>query len=269
MPDDWRKANVPIFKKGKKEELGNYSLGFNIVGGIDQQYISDDTGIYVSRIKENGAAALDGRLQEGDKILMVNGKELKNMLHQHVVELFRSAEHIMRMAELDESPVGIKIAGRNNNLRYADDTTLMAESEEKLKSLLMQVKEESAKVGLKLNIKKTKIMASGPLNSWQIDGEEMEVVTDFIFLGSKITTDGDCSQEIQRLLLLGRKAMANLDRILKSRDIILPTKLPPQNGPSSHRGDGEPGAIPLAMILVPGLAIAATLVWAFLRYRQR
>ncbi|KAF7251836.1 LINE-1 retrotransposable element ORF2 protein [Varanus komodoensis] len=135
------------------------------------------------------------------------------------------AEHIMRKAGLDESPVGIKIAGRNiNNLRYADGTTLMAESEEELKSLLMWLK-ESAKVGLKLNIKKTKIMASGPLTSWQIDGEEMEVVTDFIFLGSKITTDRDCSQEIKRCLLLGRKAMANLDSIVKSRDITLPTKV--------------------------------------------
>ncbi|KAF7252637.1 hypothetical protein EYD10_01956 [Varanus komodoensis] len=132
----------------------------------------------------------------------------------------------MRKVGLDESPVGIKIAGRNiNNLRYADDTTLMAESEEELKSLLMRVKEQSAKVGLKLNIKKTKIMASGPLTSWQIDGEEMEVVTDFIFLGSKITADADCSQEIKRCLLLGRKAMANLDSILKSRDITLPTKV--------------------------------------------
>ncbi|KAF7251631.1 hypothetical protein EYD10_02875, partial [Varanus komodoensis] len=109
--------------------------------------------------------------------------------------------------------------------RYADDTTLMTESEEELKSLLMRVKEESAKVSLKLNIKKTKIMASGPLTSWQIDGEEMEVVTDFIFLGSKITTDGDCSQVIKRRLLLGRKAMANLDSTLKSRDITLPTKV--------------------------------------------
>ncbi|KAF7245151.1 3-ketodihydrosphingosine reductase [Varanus komodoensis] len=136
------------------------------------------------------------------------------------------SKHIMRKTGLDESPVGIKIAGRNiNNLIYADDTTLMAESEEELKSLLMWVKEESAKVGLKLNIKKTKIMASGPLTSWQIDGEEMEVVTDFIFLGSKITTDRDCSQEIKRRLLLGRKATANLDSILKSRDITLPTKV--------------------------------------------
>ncbi|KAF7249083.1 Craniofacial development protein 2 [Varanus komodoensis] len=135
-------------------------------------------------------------------------------------------KHIMRKAGLDESPVGIKIAGRNiNHLRYADDTTLMAESEEELKSLLMRVKEESAKVGLKLNMKKTKIMASGPLTSWQIDGEEMEVVTDFIFLGSKITAGGVCSQEIKRRFLLGRKAMANLDSILKSRDITLPTKV--------------------------------------------
>ncbi|KAF7248170.1 putative uncharacterized transposon-derived protein F52C9.6 [Varanus komodoensis] len=127
---------------------------------------------------------------------------------------------------LDESPVGIKIAGRNiNNLRYADDTTLMAESEAELKSLLMRVKEESAKVGLKRNIKKTKMMASGPLTSWQRDGEQMEVVIDFIFLGSKITADGDCSQEIKKRLLLGRKAMANLDSILKSRDITLPTKV--------------------------------------------
>ncbi|KAF7251811.1 Craniofacial development protein 2 [Varanus komodoensis] len=140
------------------------------------------------------------------------------------------AEHIMRKAGLDESPVGIKIAGRNiNNLSYADDTTLTAESEEKLNSLLMWVKEESAKVGLKLSIKKTKMMASSPLTSWQIDGEEMEVVTDFIFLGSKITADGDCTQEIKRRLLLGRKAMANLDSILKSRDITLPTKVHPED----------------------------------------
>ncbi|KAF7240118.1 Cobra venom factor [Varanus komodoensis] len=132
----------------------------------------------------------------------------------------------MRKAGLDESPVGINIAGRNsNNLRYADDTTLMAESEEELKSLLMRVKEESAKVGLKLNIKKIKIMASSPITSWQIDGEEMELVTDFIFLGSQITTDGDCSQEIKRRLLLGRKTLANLDSVLKSRDITLPTKV--------------------------------------------
>ena len=118
----------------------------------------------------------------------------------------------MRNAGLEEAQAGIKIAGRNiNNLRYADDTTLMAESEEELKSLLMKVKEESETVGLKLNIQKTKIMASGPITSWQIDGENMEVMTDFIFLGSKITADGDCSHEIKRCLLLGRKALINLD----------------------------------------------------------
>ena len=132
----------------------------------------------------------------------------------------------MRNAGLDEAQAGIKIAGRNiNNLRYADDTTLMEESKEELKSLLMKVREESEKVGLKLNIQKTKIMASGPITSWQIDGETMETVTGFIFLGSKITVDGDCSHEIKRCLLLGRKAMTNLDSILKSRDMTLPTKV--------------------------------------------
>ena len=119
---------------------------------------------------------------------------------------------------------GLKIAGKNiNNLRYADDTTLMAESEEELKSLLMKVKEESEKVGLKLNIQKTKIMTSSPTTSWEIDGETVETVPDFIFLGSKITADGDCSREIKRRLLLGRKVMTNLDSIFKSRDITLPT----------------------------------------------
>ena len=129
----------------------------------------------------------------------------------------------MRNARLDEAQAGIKIAGRNiNNLRYVDDTTLMAESEEELKSLLMKVKEESEKVGLKLNIQKTKVMASGPITLWQIDGE---IVADFIFLDSKITADGDCSHEIKRCLLLGKKVMANLDSILKSRDITLSTKV--------------------------------------------
>src|SRR5574337_744210 len=132
----------------------------------------------------------------------------------------------MRTAGLEEAQVGIKIAGRNiNNLRCADDTTLMAESEEELKSLLMKVKEETGKVGLKLNIQKMKIMASGPTTSWEIDGETVETVSDFIFLGSEITTDGDCSHEIKRRLLLGRKVMTNLDSIFKSRDITLPTKV--------------------------------------------
>ena len=138
------------------------------------------------------------------------------------------AEYIMRNAGLEEEHVGIKIARRNiNNLRYADDTTIMAESKEELKRLLMKVREESEKVGLKLSIQKTKIMASGPITSWQIDGETMETVTDFILGGSKITADGDCSHEIKRRLLLERKAMTNLDSILKSRDIILPTKVHP------------------------------------------
>ena len=132
----------------------------------------------------------------------------------------------MQNAGLDETKSGIKIPRRNiNNLRYADDTMLMAESEEELKSLLMKVKEEGEKVGLKLNIQKTKIMASDPISSWQIDGDTMETVREFIFLGSKITANGDCSHEIKRCLLLGRKAMTKLDSILKSRDIALPTKV--------------------------------------------
>ena len=127
---------------------------------------------------------------------------------------------------MDAAQAGVKIAGRNiNNLRYADDTTLMAESEEELKSLLMKVKEVSENVGLKLNIQKTKIMASGPITSWQIHGETMKTVTNFIFLDSKITANGDCSHEIKRCLLLGRKAMTHLDSILKSRDVTLPTKV--------------------------------------------
>ena len=132
----------------------------------------------------------------------------------------------MRNAGLEEAQAGIKIAGRNiNNLRYADDNTLMVESEEELNSILMKVEEESEKVGLKLNIQKTKIMASGPITSWEIDGEAVETVSDFILGGSKITADGDCSHEIKGCLLLGRKVMTNLDRILKSRDITLPTKV--------------------------------------------
>ena len=135
------------------------------------------------------------------------------------------AEYIMRNTGLEEAQAGIKIAGRNiNNLRYADDTTLMEESEEELKSLL-KVKEESEKADLKLNIQKTKIMASGPITSWQIDGERVETVSDFIFGGSKITADGDCSHEVKRRLLLGRKVMTNLDSIFKSRDITLPAKV--------------------------------------------
>ena len=144
------------------------------------------------------------------------------------------AEYIMRNAGLEEAQAEIKIARRTiNNLRYADDTTLMAESEEQLKSLLMKVKEESETIGLKLNIQKTKIMTSGPITSWQIDGETVETVTDFILGGSKITADGDCSHEIKRRLLLGRKVMTNLDSILKSRDITLSTKVRLSKGFSS------------------------------------
>ena len=136
------------------------------------------------------------------------------------------AGYIVRKAGLEEAQAEIKIAGRNtNNLRYADDTTLLAETEEELKSLLMKVKEESEKVALKLNIQKMKIMASGPITSWEIDGETVETVLDFLFLGSKITADGDCSHEIKRRLLLGRKVMTNLDSIFKSRDITLLTKV--------------------------------------------
>ena len=138
------------------------------------------------------------------------------------------AEYIMRNAGLEEAQAGIKIAGRNiNNLRYADDITLVAESEEELKSLLMKVKEESDKAGLKLNFQKMKIMASCPITSWEIDGEKVKTVADFIFLGSKVTVDGDHNHEIKRWLLLGRKAMTNLDSILKSQDITLPTKVKP------------------------------------------
>ena len=136
------------------------------------------------------------------------------------------AEHIMRNAWLDDSQAGMKIAGRNiNNLRYVDDTTLIAESKEELKSLLMKVKEEREEVGLKSHIQNTKIMASGPITSWEIDGETMETVTDFIFLGSKIIADDDCSIEVKKCLLLGRKTMTNIDSILNSRDIILLTKV--------------------------------------------
>ena len=138
----------------------------------------------------------------------------------------RLGKYIMKSAGLDEAQSGIKIARRNiNTLRYADDTTLMAESKEELKSLLMKVEEESEKVGLKLNIQKTKIMASGPITLWQIDRETMETVRNFIFLGSKVTADGECSHGIKRCFLLGRKAMTNLDSILKSTDITLPTKV--------------------------------------------
>ena len=154
------------------------------------------------------------------------GKEYIKVVYCHPAYLTYMQRTLCEMPGLDETQVGIKIARRNiNNFRYANDTTLMAENEEELKSLLMKVKEESKKVGLKLKIQKTKIMASGPSTSWQIDGETVETVTDFIFLVSKITADGGCSHEIKRRLLLGRKAMTNLESIRKSRDITLPTQV--------------------------------------------
>ena len=161
--------------------------------------------------------------QTGSKV----GKEYIKAVYCHIAYLINFyAEYIMWNARLDEAEAGIKITRRNiDNLRYADDTTLMAESEKELTSLLMKVKKESEKAGLKLNIQKTKIMASGPITSWQIDGETMETVTDFIFLGPQITADGDCSHEIKRCLLLGRKAMTNLDSVLKNRGITLLTKV--------------------------------------------
>ena len=164
----------------------------------------------------------DMEQQTGSKL----GKEYVKAVYISSCLFNLYAEYIVRNAGLDEAQTGIKIAGRNiNNLRYADDTTLTAESEEELKSLLMKVKEESEKADLKFSIQKTKIMASSPITSWQIDRESMEIVRDFIFLGSKITADGDCSHEIKRRLLLGTKAMTNLDSILKGRVINLPTKV--------------------------------------------
>ena len=164
---------------------------------------------------------LDMEQQSGSK----SGKEYIKAVYCHPAYLtYMQSTSWEMLGWMNEEQAGIKISGRNiNNLRYANDTTLMAESKKDLKSLLMKVKEESEKAGLKLNIQKTKIMASGPITSWQIDGETMEMLRDFIFLGSKIAADGDCSHEIKRCLLLGRKAMTNLDSILKSRVITLPT----------------------------------------------
>ena len=165
---------------------------------------------------------LDMEQQTGSKL----GKEYVKAVYCHPAYLAYMQMYIMWNARLDEAQVGIKIAGRIvNNLRYADDTTLMAESEKELKSLLTKVKKESEKVGLKLNIQKTKIMASSPITSWQLDGETMEIVTGFILRGSKITVNNDCSHEIKRFLILGRKSMTNLDSKLKTRDITLLTKV--------------------------------------------
>ena len=173
---------------------------------------------YCSAIKRN---AFESVLMKG----MNQEPIIQNEVSQKEKDKYHILNH-MRNAGLEKAQVGIKIARRNiNNLKYSDDTTLMAESEEELKSLLTKVKVESEKVGLKLNIQNTKIMASGPITSWQIDGETVETVRDFLFWGSKITADGDCSHEIKRCLLLGRKVITNLDSPLKSRDITLPTKV--------------------------------------------
>ena len=167
-----------------------------------------------------GHAAVHGGHKESDTI-----RQLNTTTTSHILSPCLYAEYNMRNAMLDESQAGIKTARRNiNNLRYADDTTLTAESKEELKSLLIKVKEESEKAGLKLNLQKTKIVVSGPITSWQIDGEKVETGTDFLFLGSQINVDSDCSHEIKRRLLLGRKAMTNLGSVLKSRQVTLPTK---------------------------------------------
>ena len=176
----------------------------------------------------------------------------------------------MRNTGLEEAQAGIKIAGRNiNNLRYADDTTLMAESEDELKSVLMKVKEESEKVGLKLNIQKTKIMASGPITSWHIDGEMVETVADFISGGSKITADGNCSHEIKRHLLLGRKVMTNLDSILKSRDIASKGPSSQGYGFSSIQCFGKFLCQPFHVLLIQGIAVhdAESASWKFGKQR--
>ncbi|KAF7239052.1 hypothetical protein EYD10_14243 [Varanus komodoensis] len=207
------------------------SLAYEVVFGRDWPHFEELVREVSSEVALAGEEEVVGltALRTSCKqlvFLQQNDASLVHALRQAQDPSGAREEHIMRKEGLDESPVGIKIAGRNiNNLRYAEDTTVMAESDEGLKSLLMQVKEESTKIGLKLKIKKTKIMASSPLSSWQIDGEEMEEVTDCIFLGSKSTPDGDCNQEIKRRLLLGRKAVANLDSILNSRALTLPTKV--------------------------------------------
>uniref|UniRef100_A0A4W2EIF5 RNA-directed DNA polymerase n=1 Tax=Bos indicus x Bos taurus TaxID=30522 RepID=A0A4W2EIF5_BOBOX len=206
----------------------DYAKSFDGVDHNKLWKILKERGIpdHLTCILRNLYAGQEATVRSGHRTTDCFGKGYVKAVYCHPTYLTLYAEYIMRNAGLEEAQAGIKIARRNiNNLRYADDTTLMAESEEELKSLLMKVKEESEKVGLKLNIQITKIMASGPITSWQIDGEIVETVADFIFLGSKITADGDCSHEIKRRLLLGRKVMTNLDSIFKSRDITLPTKV--------------------------------------------
>ena len=208
----------------------DYAKPFDCVDHIKLWKILEERGIpdHLICLLRNLYAGQEATVRTGhgktDWFQIGKGVRQGCILSPHLFNLY--AEYIVRNTGLDEAQAGIKTAMKNvNNLRYADDTTIMAQSEEELKSLLMKVKEESEKVGLKLNIQKTRIMASGPMTSWQMHGEIMETVTDFIFLGSKITADGDCSHEIKRHLLLGGKAMTNLDSILKSRNITLPMKV--------------------------------------------
>ena len=223
----WIREKAREFQKNIYFFFIDYAKAFDCVDHNKPWKIIQEMGIpdHLTCLLRNLYAGQEATVRTGhgtiDKFQI--GKEVHQVFILSPCLFNLCAEYIMRNAGLEKTQAGIKIAGRNiNNLRYADDTTLMAESEEELKSLLMKVKEESEKVGLKVNIQKTKIMASGPIASWEIDGE---TVADFIFLGSKITSDGDCSHEIQRLLLLGRKVMTNLDSILKSRNITLPTKV--------------------------------------------
>ena len=223
----WNIAKAREFQKNIYFCFINYAKAFDYVDHNKLWKILQEMGIpdHLTCLLRNLYAGQEATIRIGhgttDWFQIRKGVHQGCILSPCLFNLY--AEYIMRNAGLDEAHAGIKIAGRNiNNLRYADDTTLMAESEEELKSLLMKVKEESEKVGLKLNIQKTKIMASSPITSWLIDGE---TVADFIFLGSKITADGDCSHEIKRHLLLGRKVMSNLDNVLKSRDITLSTKV--------------------------------------------
>ena len=208
----------------------DYAKAFDCVDHNKQWKFLKEMGIsdHLTRLLRNGYAGQEARVRTGhgttDWFQIGKGVHQGCILSPCLFNLY--AEYIMRNAGLEEAQAVIKIAVRNiNNLRYADDTTLMAESEEELKSLLRKVKKESEKLGLKLSIKKTMIMASGPITSWQIDGETVKTVVDFIFLASKISADGDCSHKIKRHLLLGRKVMTYLDSILKSRDIILSTKV--------------------------------------------
>ncbi|XP_070321968.1 gypsy retrotransposon integrase-like protein 1 isoform X1 [Odocoileus virginianus] len=224
--DELNKSKIIVKKKPKQLNPFHLKVGHEVLRQRknwwkDGRFQSEWVGpCVIDYITENGCAVL--RDSTGARL-----KRPIKMSHlKPYVRESHEQEYIMRNAGLEAAQAGIKIAGRNiNNLRYADDITLLAESEEELKSLLMKVKEESEKVGLKLNIQKTKIMASGPITSWDIDGETVETVSDFIFLGSKITADGDCSHEIKGCLLLGRKVMINLDSILKSRDITWPSKV--------------------------------------------